>query len=139
MLRKPLTLVKIILIMITTEQNHTRSSTSILVFMTKTNTFLIIISVSLIAYGVVSYLKDIAPKEIVPETAGKLFKTIHLKDGREVINVPPGKNPSEIINIKIKNKISNTWNEKLEDSLKTQGGESIKEITITKIKPVVLY
>lgn len=58
-------------------------------------------------------------------------------NGRRVMNLPPGREKEALEAIKINNKVSEHWEEGVEHALKAQGGDAIKDITITKIESLI--
>lgn len=58
-------------------------------------------------------------------------------DGKKVMGLPPGNPSSQIQKLKIANRISPDWEPNLEKSLRAQGGDSVKDITIKKVDSFV--
>lgn len=58
-------------------------------------------------------------------------------DGKKVVGLKKGKEKSEIQNLKVANSPSPEWKTGLEDSLKVQGGKSLKEIKFETVDSFV--
>ncbi len=59
-------------------------------------------------------------------------------DGKKVLGLPPGKDEhKQITQLKIANKVSPDWQPNLEKSIRAQGGDNVKDITIRKVDSFV--
>jgi hypothetical protein len=58
-------------------------------------------------------------------------------NGRKVVGLPPGKEKEEIKKLKVSNAPSNDWEPALENTLRTQGGSALKEVSFNKVDSFV--
>ena len=58
-------------------------------------------------------------------------------DGRKVIGLPPGHEKEMISKIKVSNRPTDKWEKSVEEALRTQGGESIKEVIMKSVDSFV--
>lgn len=58
-------------------------------------------------------------------------------NGLKVIGLTPGKEKEEIQNLKVSNTPSNEWEQGLEETLRTQGGDALKEVSFNKVDSFV--
>lgn len=75
-----------------------------------------------------SMSKNTTP-EPAPTPEAKPFEI----NGKKVVGLSPGKESEEIKQIKVANSVSPEWQENLEEALKAQGGQAIKDIAIQKV------
>lgn len=102
--------------------------------MTKRWLPLILLFLALI--GLYFYLqkKPIAPIETPPKPSSKIEPAPKLEiDGKQVLGLSPGKETEEIKKLKVANKVSPEWEEKLEETIRHQGGSAVKSVEIHKV------
>jgi hypothetical protein len=69
-----------------------------------------------------------------PVTQPKLVPAPKLEfQGKQVLGLSPGKETEEIKHLKVANEVSPEWEEKLEETLRHQGGSSVKSVEIQKV------
>ncbi len=54
-------------------------------------------------------------------------------DGKKVMGLTPGNAPEEIKKLRVANYVSPNWETLLENSIREQGGQTLKEVQLTKI------
>ena len=54
-------------------------------------------------------------------------------NGKQVVGLSPGKETEEIKNLKVANTVSEEWEEKLEETIRSQGGSAVKSVEIQKV------
>lgn len=104
--------------------------------------FILIILISGLIFQLRSYFNKPSPDAVLNKTAvetpSPVVDSVKLEiDGKKVIGLTPGKEKDEIQNIKVANYVSSEWQQNLEDTLRAQGGSSIKEIKLTKVDSFV--
>lgn len=70
------------------------------------------------------------PKQALP--SGLTPSSIEI-DGRPVIGLTPGREKDQVAKMKINNIPSPAWKEEVEKSLKHQGGEALKDVSISTL------
>lgn len=58
-------------------------------------------------------------------------------NGRKVFGLTPGKEKEEIQNLKVSNTPSPEWEHELEETLRAQGGDALKEVSFNKVDSFV--
>ena len=58
-------------------------------------------------------------------------------DGKPVIGLHPGKEEEELKDIQLANEPTDEWEEKLEETLRSQGGSALKEVIIRKTESLI--
>ena len=101
----------------------------------------IVLAICLISYFILS--QRIIPQESqVTESKSEVKKykidIENLKiEGRKVIGLPPGNEKEMISKIKVSNKPTDNWEKSVEEALRTQAGEGIKEIIMKSVDSFV--
>jgi hypothetical protein len=73
-----------------------------------------------------------------PEVTNYKVDIENLKiEGRKVIGLPPGNEKEMISKIKVSNKPTDNWEKSVEEALRTQAGEGIKEIMMKSVDSFV--
>jgi hypothetical protein len=54
-------------------------------------------------------------------------------DGRKVIGLPPGKEKESLSKIQLSNRPSTEWDEKLEKTIRSQGGDGVKDVQLKSV------
>lgn len=99
-----------------------------------------------LAFGLISYFfsgqKKIPQVSQVIESQSEVKKyqidVENLKiEGRKVIGLPPGNEKEMISKVQISNRPTDKWNESLEETLRIQAGEGIKEVTMKSVDSFV--
>lgn len=107
--------------------------------MTKRN-LLLIFSAVIIIGAVLFFMRKKSVPEITqdgPASSPVIDPQTLTIDGKKVIGLPPGNPSNQIQKLKIANRISPDWEPNLEKSLRAQGGDSVKDITIKKVDSFV--
>ncbi len=75
-----------------------------------------------------------------PQEAPPLPSPNHpVKDGRKVLGLPPKQSTKEALKrLRTINVVSPKWQEKLEENLKAQGGEGVKDIKVQKVESLII-
>lgn len=68
----------------------------------------------------------------------KLPDDLPVKDGRKVLGLPQKDRKKALKALKTVNIISSDWQEKLEENLKAQGGDGIKDIKVQKVESLIM-
>lgn len=84
-----------------------------------------------------------APETQAPEpqrTPAANAPAFPVKNGRKILSaLPKGKDRKDSIDkLMTVNSVSPDWQEKLEENLKIQGGEEVKEVKVTKVDSVII-
>jgi hypothetical protein len=101
----------------------------------------IVLAICLISYFILS--QRIIPQESqVTESKSEVKKykidIENLKiEGRKVIGLVSGKEKEMISKIKVSNRPTDHWDDSLEEALRTQGGESLKEVIMKSVDTFV--
>lgn len=61
----------------------------------------------------------------------------HKYNGRRVLNLPPGREKEILENLKVTNIVSEEWQKKVEEALRLQGGDSLKDVSIQKVESLI--
>ncbi len=54
-------------------------------------------------------------------------------DGRKVIGLPPGKEKESLSKIQLSNRHSTEWDEELEKTIRSQGGDGVKDVQLKSV------
>ena len=111
--------------------------------MTKRYLYFILFFISLA--GLVYYIKNsprqaptrILKTEKVPKAAPKIDPDSLKIEGKRVVGLRPGNEKEEIKKLKVANTPSKNWGQALEETLRAQGGDAIKEIKFDKVDSFV--